>query len=100
MRRPVLVMLLLTVMLLASCSSGGPSNSEVEELIYGLYVRDSSVVGKEQCELTTWMEEAGQTNVWLVQYRFEGQDDVGGMLLSEIDGEWVPYLTNQSTCPR
>ena len=100
MRNRVLLALLVAVVVLTACSAGGPSNSEAKEMIYGLYIRDSSVVGKEQCDLTTWMEEAGHTNVWLVLYRFEGQDDVGGMLLSETDGEWLPYLTNQRTCPK
>jgi hypothetical protein len=98
-RRSIAVLLLVTL-LLTACSGGGPSNSEAEEIIYGVYIRDASVVGKEQCELTTWMEEAGETNVWLVLYRFEGQDEVGGMLLSESEGEWNIYLPNVDSCPR
>jgi hypothetical protein len=90
----------MVTMLLAACSGEGPSNSEAEEIIYGVYIRDASVVRKEQCELTTWMEEAGETNVWLVLYQFEGRDDLGGMLLSEHDGEWQLYLPNMDNCPR
>jgi hypothetical protein len=101
MRNKLLVSLLLVVVLLAACNGGdeeGPSDKRSEEILYGMYFRDASIVGKEKCELTTWMEEDGQTEVWLVEYQFEGSNDTHRFLLTKEDDEWQSYLSLDS-CP-
>lgn len=99
MKIRTMMLLLLAGVLLAACASGGPSNKEAKEIIYGVYLRDAKIVDKTQCELTSWMEEDGQTNVWLVRYRFEGSDRVSGMVLSEVEGEWQIYMGMRDSCP-
>jgi hypothetical protein len=42
------------------------------------------------------MEQEGQTNVWLVRYKFEDSGTEGVMLIGENDSEeypWMPYMT-------
>ena len=99
MKIRAVMLLLLAGLLLAACASGGPSNKEAQEIIYGVYLRDANIVDKTQCELTSWMEEDGHTNVWLVRYRFEGSDSVGGMLLSEVEEGWQIYMSMIDRCP-
>ncbi|MGD9101806.1 MAG: hypothetical protein PVF45_15090 [Anaerolineae bacterium] len=101
MRNKLLVSLLLLVVLLVACNGNkeGPSDKEAEEIIYGMYLKDASIVGKEKCELTTWMEEDGQTEVWLVEYQFEGSNDTHGFLLTKQDDKWQTYLSGVDSCP-
>jgi hypothetical protein len=79
-------------------NTGGPSDKEAKEIIYGMYLKDAKIVEKNKCELTSWMEQDGQTSVWLVTYQFEGSNRVNGLLLTEEDGEWHTYLKMDS-CP-
>ena len=67
-----------------------------------MYFLGVRIVDRQPCELTSWMQEEGQTNVWLVRYQFEESGHEGGMLLSEMDSEeypWQPYLLNVDSCP-
>lgn len=97
------VFLLASSFLLAGCGAGGgPSNAEAQELIYGIFFQDVRIIGKSQCELLPWMEEDGQTNVWLVRYRFKESGSEAAMLLTETDSEeypWQPYLSGMEHCP-
>lgn len=97
------VLLLANGFLLTGCGAGGgPSNAEAQEVIYGLFLQDVRIIGKHQCELLPWMEEDGQTNVWLVRYRFKKSGSEAAMLLTETDSEeypWQPYLSGMDHCP-
>jgi hypothetical protein len=99
----LLVVLLAHSFLFAGCgASGGPSNAEAQDVIYGLFFQDVKIIGKRQCELHPWMEEDGQTNVWLVRYRFKDSGSEGAMLLTETDSEeypWQRYLAGMDHCP-
>jgi hypothetical protein len=101
MRNKTLVSLLLVLVLLAACggSKEGPSDKQAKEIIYGMYLRDAKIVEKKKCELASWMEQDGQTDVWLVKYQFEGSNSVSGLLLTEKDGEWQTYLSGMDSCP-
>lgn len=93
-----LVLLLFVAALLTSCS-GGPSKGDAEGIVYGIYIREATIVGKTQCEPTDRMTEDGHTNVWLIRYRFKDQTDVHGMLIEEVDGEWQIYAPTVEECP-
>ena len=95
--RKVLISFLLIATLLTACS-GGPSNKEAKEIIYGVYLRDATIVNKSQCEITPSIEEEGYTNVWLIQYRFDGRSEEHGMTITEVDGEWKLHSLMES-CP-
>jgi hypothetical protein len=91
-----LLLISLVVMLLAGCNAGGPSSAQAKEVIYGVYFKDASILGKRQCELTSKMEEEGQTSVWLIRYKFDDSGTTGAMLIGEGDSEeypWMPYMT-------
>lgn len=97
-----LIVLLLAAILLVGCSMEGPSVAEAEGVIYGVYIREARILERRQCELTSWMEEEGYANVWLVRYRFEGSDSEGGMLLTETDSQEYPWeilLRGVEACP-
>jgi hypothetical protein len=97
------VLLLSNSFLLTGCGAGGgPSNAEAQEVIYGLFFQDVRIIEKRQCELLPWMEEDGQTNVWLVRYRFKESGSEAAMLLTETDSEeypWQRYLAGMDHCP-
>ncbi len=93
-----LVLLLLVGSLLTSCS-GGPSKGDAEKIVYGIYIREATIVGKARCEPTDQMTEDDHTNVWLIRYRFKDQTDVHGMLIEEVDGEWQIYAPTVEECP-
>jgi hypothetical protein len=92
------VLLLFVGVLLTSCS-GGPSKRDAERIVYGIYIRETTIVGKTRCEPTDRMTEDGHTNVWLIRYRFKDRTDVHGMLIEEVDGEWQIYAPNVEECP-
>lgn len=83
MKHNPLIFSLLAALLLAGCNAGGPSNGEAKDVIYGVYFQDARIIEKQQCELTSWMEEDGQANVWLILDEFEDSGRRGGMLLTE-----------------
>ena len=93
-----LVLLVFVGTLLTSCS-GRPSKRDVETIVYGIYVREATIVEKTRCEPTDQMAEDGHTNVWLISYQFKDQPDVHGMLIEEVDGEWQIYAPNVEKCP-
>ena len=97
MMRKIWMPFLLVVVLLTACS-GGPSNEEAKEIIYGVYFKDATIVDKSQCEITPSIEEEGYTNVWLVRYRFDGSFEEYGMTLAKVDGAWQLHSTMDS-CP-
>jgi hypothetical protein len=101
MSNKTLVLLLLVVVLLVACNGNkeGPSDKRVKEIIYGMYFIDAAIVEKTKCELTSWMEEDGQTEVWLVRYQFEGHNNTNGMLLTKEDDEWQTYMPGVDSCP-
>lgn len=101
MRNKTLVVLLLVVVLLVACNGDkkGPSDKRAKEVLYGLYFRDAKIVKKTRCELTDRMEQDGQTEVWLVEYRFEGADDEDGLLLTKEGDEWQSYMFGKESCP-
>jgi uncharacterized protein YceK len=99
MKRRVLIAVLLVSVLLAGCSSGGPSDKEAKETIYGTYFKDATIIEKSQCKLTSWMEDDGQTNVWLIRYKFKDSGTEGGMLLTERDEGWQSYMPMVDSCP-
>jgi hypothetical protein len=84
---------LLVSLFLGACAGGGPPRDTVTEYLEGVYLRDVTIVERNECDLTPFMTDDGHTNVWLVRYRFEGKDNVYGQLFSEVDAAWVPYLT-------
>jgi hypothetical protein len=45
-----LLLISLVTMLLAGCSTGGPSNAEAQKVIYGVYFLEASILEKRQCE--------------------------------------------------
>ena len=97
-----IILVFLIALLLVGCSSGGPSNAEAKEVIYGVYLSDAKVVKKQQCKLTDAMKSEGHTNVWLVIYKLEGSDRENGMLLSESDSDqypWEIYRNMVTSCP-
>jgi hypothetical protein len=98
MKSKALVSVLLASILLAACT-GGPPNKKAEEIIHGVYLQEATIVEKSQCELTSWMEADGQTNAWLVRYRFKKSGSEGGMLMAETDGEWQSYMPMVDSCP-
>lgn len=101
MNHKTLILVLLVAVLLTGCT-GGPSNAEVKEVIYGVHFKDAKIIEKRQCELTSQMEAAGHTNVWLIRYKFEDSGSEGGMLLTETDSEeypWEIYQTRVDSCP-
>lgn len=98
MKSRILVPVLLASVLLTACA-GGPPNKKAEEIIYGIYLQEVTIIEKSQCELTSWMKEDGQTNVWLVRYRFKKSGSEGGMLMAETDGEWQSYMSMVDSCP-
>ncbi len=98
MKSKILVSVLLASVLLTACA-GGPPNKKAQEIIYGTYVQEATIIEKSPCELTSWMEEEGHTNVWLVRYRFKKSGDESGMLLTETDGEWQLYRLTVDSCP-
>ncbi len=101
MKNKILVSFLLVLVLLAACGGDkkGPSDKQAKKIIYGMYIRDAEIVAKKQCELSTWMEEDGQTDVWLIGYKFEGSDNPSSLLLTKQDDEWQSYLFGMDTCP-
>lgn len=102
MNHKALILALLAAVLLAGCTTGGPSNAEAKEVIYGVHFQDAKIIEKRPCELTTKMEEEGHTNVWLIRYKFQDTGNEGGMLLSEADSEeypWGIYQTRVDSCP-
>lgn len=91
-----LLLISLVALLLAGCNAGGPSNAEAKEVIYGVYLRDANISEKRQCQLTSQMQETGETNIWFIQYEFQDSETKNVMLISEGDSEeypWQPYLT-------
>jgi len=98
MKSKVLLAVLLASVLLTACA-GGPSNKKAKEILYGTYLQEVTIIEKSPCELTSWMKEDGQTNVWLVRYRFKKSGSEGGMLLTETDGEWQLYRLTVDSCP-
>ena len=97
-----LILALLVAVLLAGCTTGGPSNAGAKEVIYGLHFKDAKIIEKRQCEMTPRMEEEGHTNVWLIRYKFEDSGNKGGMLLIESNSEehpWEIYDTRVDSCP-
>lgn len=96
----LLILLLLTILSLVGCSGeNGPSDKVAKEIIYGLYLADIDIVKKDSCAFTTGMENQGHTNVWFIQYRFEKSGKFGGVLITEVDGEWQPYRMVVDGCP-
>ena len=96
------ILVLLLALLLVGCSSGGPSNAEAKEVIYGVYLSDANIIKKQQCELTDAMKSDGHTNVWLVLYKLEGSDRESGIILSEADSDeypWQTYMPMTTSCP-
>lgn len=93
-----LALLLLVGSLLTSCS-GGPSKGDAEEIVYGIYIREATIVGKTRCEPTDQMTEDDHTDLWLIRYKFKDQTDVHGMLIVEVDGEWQIYAPTVEECP-
>jgi hypothetical protein len=101
MRNKALLLLLLAAVLLAACGGDkeGPSDKRAKEILYGTYFLDSTIIKKTKCELTDRMEEDGQTEVWLVEYRFEDSNDRHGLLLTKEGDEWQTYLHGVESCP-
>jgi hypothetical protein len=98
----IFILILLVAVLLAGCTTGGPSNAEAKEVIYGVHFADAKIIEKRQCELTPRMEEEGLTNVWLIRYKLEDSGNESGMLLAETDSEeypWDIYRTQVDSCP-
>ena len=88
----IFVTISIMVMLLTGCSSGGPTNNEAKEVIYGVYFLQASIIEKQHCDpIPSWLEEQGYRNVWLVRYRFIDSGNTGGMLLAESDSEEYPW---------
>lgn len=100
--RTIIALTILSI-LLAGCSSGGPTNAEAEQVIYGVYFRKAAVIEKQKCDtIPSWLEEEGFQNIWLVRYRFEESGNPGSMLIAESDsGEypWVPAGPMMESCP-
>lgn len=87
------------MVILSACALGGPPSGTVKEHLEGVYLQEVNIQKRRQCELTPFMVEDGQTNVWLVLYRFKGKDNnVYGQIFSETDAGWEPYLM-MDACP-
>lgn len=94
-----MMLLLMIALFLAACSSSdAPSDEEAQEIIRGIWLRESTIVEKTKCELTPEMEGEGTTNVWLIEYRFEGKFDIDALTIAERDGDWVLFARN-AFCP-
>ena len=96
MKYRVVIVLLLMAMWLVGCGVGGPSNAEAKEVIFGVYFRDASILGKHHCELTPEMEDDGQTDVWLIRYKFKDSDTQGVMLIGKGNSEEYPWISYMS----
>ena len=79
--------------LLSACTGGGPPKAMITELLEGAYLQEVTVTQRTQCELTPSMEAAGHSNIWLVRYRFVGEERVYGQLFTERDTGWEPFLS-------
>ena len=100
MRKLYLILLLSIIVALVGCSGeNGPSDKVAKEIVYGLYLADVDIVKKDSCELTARLEDQGHTNVWFIRYRFEKSGNMGGVLITKVDGGWQPYLIMQDGCP-
>ena len=102
MNHKTFILVLLAAIVLAGCTTGGPSSAEAKEVIYGVHFKDAKIIEKRQCALTPRMEEEGYTNVWLIRYKFADSGNEGGMLLAEADSEeypWDIYRTGVDSCP-
>lgn len=86
-----LLFISLVAILLAGCSAGGPSNTEAQEVIFGVYFQDARITNKRQCELTPKMEEDGLVNAWLVRYTVKDTGDKGAMILTEGVSDKFPW---------
>ena len=94
---------LIGILLIAGCNSTSPSNKEIKEIIYGLYIRDSSVLKKVECEITDSMAVEGHTNVWLIGYRFDSSDKPNSLIITESqNGKWELYSfgVRMDQCPK
>jgi hypothetical protein len=92
----ILIFMTLAALTLAGCAAGGPTNAEANAVFYSVYFTDANILEKRQCVLTPEMQAQGETNVWLIRYRFKGSGDRGVMLVREGDTEeypWLPYMT-------
>ena len=74
MKHKFIFTILLSALLLAGCSTGGPSNAEAKEVIDGVFFSDAKITEKTQCDLTPEMEEEGLSNPWLVKYELRYND--------------------------
>jgi hypothetical protein len=102
MNHKVFLIVLLITALLTGCSGGGPSTAEAKEAIYGVFLRDVRIIEKQQCELVPRMQADGETNVWLVRYKFVDSGREGTIILSEKDSKeypWQVYIIGFDQCP-
>ncbi|MDF1514479.1 MAG: hypothetical protein P1S60_11785 [Anaerolineae bacterium] len=96
----VFYLCIVAVVLLSACSWGGPTNKEVKDIVYGVYLQDASIRNKIHCPIAGWLEEEDHTSVWLVTYRFKGNVQDKHLLLSEqADHSWTLLNTNVDACP-
>ena len=96
----LLLLLMLVSMLVVACSGGGPSNKELLEIIYGVYLQETKIQKKTQCPITEWLEDEGQTNVWLVKYQYKKSGKSYSSLFSEQpDGSWFFFTSGMDKCP-
>jgi hypothetical protein len=80
------------LILLAACSGDGrPSENEIEEYLYGVFLKDAEITHMALCSVPDDMMENGHSNVWMVWYRFEGSDNISQRPFTRIDGEWTLY---------
>jgi hypothetical protein len=92
MKHTALFALLLAAVFLSACgNSDAPSDKEATDIIYGIYLKEATIANKTKCEVTPEMEVEGATNVWLIEYRFEGSVKTYSKTIMEQDGDWVVH---------
>ena len=91
--RTILIFLSL-LFIFPSCSPNAPSNKNIRDMIYGLYLREATIISKEACE---------NSDLWLVYFRYKGDIRPYGYLIEiSPDGALRPFnmpIPN-ATCPK
>jgi hypothetical protein len=96
LQKVVIVLLLIMLVPISGCSSGGPSDGEAsrlvsEDLNWDYYEAEITVLGKEYCGSRTGDQAKGITERWLVVYRVENYPTgpyEAQTLLIKKDGVW------------
>ena len=79
------------IALIACTGDGRPSEEEISEYLYGVFLKDAEITHMARCQVPEEMVQEGHTDVWMVWYRFEGSDTDSQRPFTKIDGEWTLY---------